>query len=83
MVHLEKGKKYLWCQCGKSKDQPFCDGTHHGSKFKPILFEARRDGPVKLCNCKATKKGPFCDNSHVKLAEEVGEKEMDKNLIRE
>ena len=69
MVKLEKGKKYLWCQCGKSKSQPFCDGTHHGSKFKPLLFEARRDGAVKLCNCKATKKGPFCDNSHLNIPE--------------
>ena len=83
MVHLEKGKKYLWCQCGKSKDQPFCDGTHHGSKFKPLLFEARRDGLVKLCNCKATKKGPFCDNSHVKLieAESEVEKEIERDII--
>jgi len=69
MVKLEKGKKYLWCQCGKSKTQPFCDGTHHGSKFKPLLFEAKRDGAVKLCNCKATKKGPFCDNSHLGIVE--------------
>lgn len=69
-VHLEKGKKYLWCQCGKSKNQPFCDGTHHGSKFKPLLFEAKRTGQAKLCNCKITKSGPFCDNSHLTLSED-------------
>ncbi len=66
-VELEKGEKYLWCQCGKSKNQPFCDGTHHGSKFKPLLFESKKTGKVKLCNCKITKKGPFCDNSHLDL----------------
>lgn len=66
-VHLEKGETYLWCQCGKSKSQPFCDGMHHGSKFKPLAFEATRTGNVKLCNCKATKTGPFCDNTHLKL----------------
>lgn len=65
LVHLEKGKKYLWCQCGKSKNQPFCDASHHGTKFKPLLFEAKRSGEVKLCNCKLTKRGPFCDDSHV------------------
>jgi len=64
-VHLEKGQKYLYCQCGKSKNQPFCDGMHHGSKFKPLLFEAKRTGKVKLCNCKMTKASPFCDDSHV------------------
>lgn len=64
-IELVKGEKYLYCQCGKSKNQPFCDGTHHGSKIKPMLFEAKRTGKVKLCNCKATKSGPFCDNSHL------------------
>lgn len=64
-VELEKGKKYLYCQCGKSKSQPFCDGTHHGTKFKPLLFEAKRTGKAKLCNCKKTKAGPFCDDSHL------------------
>jgi len=66
-LFLEKGKAYLWCQCGKSKSQPFCDGSHHGTKYKPMRFEAKRDGKVKLCNCKLTKAGPFCDDSHVKV----------------
>lgn len=66
-VRLEKGEKYLWCQCGKSKNQPFCDGMHHGSKFKPLLFEAKKTGDVRLCNCKITKAGPFCDDSHISL----------------
>ncbi len=65
IVELEKGEKYLWCQCGHSGNQPFCDGSHHGTKHKPLLFEAKRTGKVKLCNCKATKTGPFCDDSHV------------------
>ena len=64
-VNLVKGEKYLWCQCGKSKNQPFCDGSHHGSAFKPLLFEAKRTGEVKLCQCKLTKACPFCDNSHL------------------
>lgn len=64
-LHLEAGKKYLWCTCGLSKEQPFCDGSHHGTRHKPLLFEAKRSGPVKLCNCKRTAKGPFCDNAHV------------------
>jgi sterol desaturase/sphingolipid hydroxylase (fatty acid hydroxylase superfamily)/CDGSH-type Zn-finger protein len=70
-VHLEKGEKYLWCVCGKSKNQPFCDGMHHGSKFKPMVFEAKRSGKVKLCNCKATKSGPFCDDTHIQLLKEI------------
>jgi sterol desaturase/sphingolipid hydroxylase (fatty acid hydroxylase superfamily)/CDGSH-type Zn-finger protein len=68
-VYLEVGEKYLWCQCGKSKNQPFCDGSHHGSTFKPLLFEVKKTGNVRLCQCKMTKTGPFCDNSHIVVAE--------------
>jgi len=64
-IRLEKGKKYLYCQCGMSKTQPFCDGTHHGTKIKPLFFEAKRTGNVRLCNCKLTNGAPFCDDSHV------------------
>ena len=66
-IYLEKGEKYLYCQCGLSKNQPFCDSSHHGTKFKPLLFEAKRTGEVRLCNCKKTNAGPFCDDSHLKL----------------
>ena len=67
IVHLEKDKQYLYCQCGRSKNPPFCDSSHHGTKFKPLLFKAQRSGEVKLCNCKCTKTSPFCDNSHLKI----------------
>ena len=30
-VDVEKGKNYFWCACGKSKKQPFCDGSHSKS----------------------------------------------------
>jgi len=66
-VNLKKGSNYLWCQCGKSKSQPFCDGSHHGSKFKPYLFTVKKDSPFKLCNCKQSKTKPFCDNTHLSL----------------
>ena len=66
-VHLEKNKKYLWCACGKSQNQPFCDGTHHGSKHKPTLFEVKRSGDFRLCNCKISKTSPFCDDSHLDI----------------
>lgn len=63
-VELVQGQSYLWCQCGKSTTQPFCDGSHHGSKVTPVRFTAQRSGQVRLCNCKKTMSSPFCDDSH-------------------
>ena len=25
-VEVESGKSYLWCRCGRSSTQPYCDG---------------------------------------------------------
>ncbi len=66
-VELKKDEPYLWCQCGLSKNQPYCDGSHHGTKHTPVRFVAQRDGKAKLCNCKISKTSPFCDNSHESL----------------
>ena len=37
-VVLEPGA-YFWCACGKSKNQPFCDGSHQGSGIFPVQFK--------------------------------------------
>jgi len=66
-VELEPNVTYLFCQCGFSKNQPFCDGSHHGSKFKPKPFEVKRKTKARLCNCKHSKTSPFCDDSHLNL----------------
>lgn len=65
-VKLDKGQACLWCRCGKSREQPFCDGTHHGTKHKPLRFVAKRDGTAKLCGCKKTATPPYCDGSHAR-----------------
>lgn len=66
-VELEAGKNYHWCACGRSANQPFCDGSHHGTEFKPLSFTAEKTGVAHLCACKHTKNPPFCDGSHHKL----------------
>ena len=32
-INVEAGKSYWWCACGRSKAQPFCDGSHKGTGF--------------------------------------------------
>lgn len=63
-VDVEAGKAYFWCTCGESSNQPFCDGSHKGSDFSPMRWEATEDGKKFFCTCKQTGKEPFCDGSH-------------------
>lgn len=64
LVSLKEGKRYFWCACGKSKNQPFCDGAHKGTPFEPLVFTADTGGDALLCACKRTKDAPYCDGSH-------------------
>lgn len=66
-VDVTAGKSYFWCTCGQSSKQPFCDGSHKGSGFEPMKYEAEEDRKVFFCGCKATGKAPMCDGSHSKL----------------
>jgi CDGSH-type Zn-finger protein/mannose-6-phosphate isomerase-like protein (cupin superfamily) len=66
-VELVAGKRYLWCSCGRSAAQPFCDGSHVGTGFQPVAFKAERDEDVILCGCKHTRTPPFCDGTHSNL----------------
>ncbi len=55
---------YWWCACGRSKDQPFCDGSHKGTGIAPKKVELAGDKIVAWCACKHSKNAPFCDGSH-------------------
>lgn len=66
-VDLEAGKSYAWCACGKSAKQPFCDGSHSGTPFSPIVWKAEEAKQVFLCGCKRTANQPFCDGAHNRL----------------
>jgi len=66
VLDLEPGT-YYWCSCGKSNNQPFCDGSHKGSEFAPKKVEIKEKKKVALCGCKHSKNGAFCDGSHAKL----------------
>ena len=66
-VDVESGKKYFWCACGKSANQPFCDGSHQDTEFTPVTYEAEESKTLYFCGCKQTSGVPLCDGSHAKL----------------
>lgn len=55
---------YWYCTCGESSNQPFCDGAHKGSEFKPEKVELASDCKTAFCQCKRSNNGPRCDGAH-------------------
>jgi CDGSH-type Zn-finger protein len=66
-VEFEATEELYWCACGKSSNQPYCDGSHAGSEFTPVAFEGTQGETAHLCTCKQTKNPPYCDGSHASL----------------
>ena len=73
-IDLKKDEEYYFCMCGRSNNQPFCDGSHKGTSFSPKAFTAEETGTAYLCMCKHSANTPFCDGSHKHFsAEQVGQ----------
>lgn len=67
VLDLEPGT-YAWCSCGRSGKQPYCDGSHGGTAFLPVIERLTEAKKVAWCGCKHSKNGAFCDGSHSKLS---------------
>jgi CDGSH-type Zn-finger protein len=66
-VKAEAGRIYFWCACGRSRTQPFCDGSHKGTGLAPVKWSCTDAGEVWFCGCKQTSGRPFCDGTHSTL----------------
>ena len=40
------GRTYYWCACGRSANQPFCDGSHKAVGMTPVAYKAEKDGAI-------------------------------------
>jgi CDGSH iron-sulfur domain-containing protein 3 len=65
VVKLTPGA-YYWCACGRSRRQPYCDGSHRGTLLSPVRVEAMENVELKLCGCKESASKPYCDCTHEK-----------------
>ena len=66
VLKMEPGA-YNWCACGRSKTQPFCDGSHEGTGIGPRLIEVAVARNIAWCGCKQSATGAFCDGSHKRV----------------
>ncbi len=82
-VMVEAGQRYLWCSCGRSKSQPYCDNSHRGTSFKPLAYTASASTAVLFCGCKHSGSVPMCDGSHNNLTDEYAEDDRtEQQLLR-
>ena len=73
---LAAGDLVVWCACGRSERQPYCDGSHRGTSLRPMRYTVPNNLTVALCGCKQTKQPPFCDGSHLAYRAAQGEQKQ-------
>lgn len=66
VMEIEPGN-YAWCACGQSENQPYCDGSHKGTEFSPIVEKIEEKKRVAWCGCKHSGNKPYCDGTHAEL----------------
>ena len=66
-INVKKDTRYAWCSCGLSAKDPYCDGSHKGTGFKPMIVKEEADKTIFLCSCKNTSNSPYCDGTHNNL----------------
>ena len=63
-VEVKSSDTVYICQCGKTSNPPYCDGSHKDTTKEPLAHTASEDETLYVCGCGKTGNAPFCDGSH-------------------
>jgi len=68
-IKVKKGDTIAFCMCRKSKNRPYCDGSHEGSRITPKVVTYDEDSEIFACGCRQSDGLPFYDGTHATLNE--------------
>lgn len=60
-------KQVAYCRCTRTKNPPFCDGSHVATKLTPYILELASPKTIAVCACWKSKTHPYCDGTHGRL----------------
>ncbi len=66
-IDVKAGETKAFCRCNKSKNGPFCDGSHKDTGMTPHMVTFDADKTIYACGCQRSDNRPFCDGSHTKI----------------
>ena len=55
------------CRCTRTKNPPFCDGSHVVTSITPRVLEFDEPRTIAICRCWKSKDHPYCDGTHGRL----------------
>ena len=60
-------KSVAYCRCTRTKNPPFCDGSHAVTNITPHILEFAEPTTIAICRCWRSKDHPYCDGTHGRL----------------
>jgi CDGSH-type Zn-finger protein len=60
-------KSVAYCRCTRTKNPPFCDGSHEATNITPHIVEINEPTTIAICRCWRSKDHPYCDGTHGRL----------------
>ena len=64
---MKKLEKELFCTCGLSSKDPYCETSHEVTGFSTEIVILDEDKKVAWCGCRNASKVTFCDGSKKRL----------------